>query len=131
MTRSRRTHRTPLRVFLALLACAAPAAPLIVQAQSRAAQSAPQTGIDSIHAQARVGSRICMTEHEHYGESAPWVSRKGAEAAAIRHWATFTAWEYGRVWGAYASAVGKTMTCEQMGGMWVCKTTARPCRSER
>ncbi len=102
-----------------------------VLAQSKGAQSAASTGVDSIHAQARVGSKVCMTDHEHYGESTPWVTRKGAEAAAIRNWADFTAWEYGRLWGSYASAVTKKMSCEQSAGMWVCKTTARPCRSGR
>ncbi len=119
------------RVVLAAAICIAFALPATVHAQSKAAQSAGLTGVDSIHAQARFGSKVCMTEHEHYGESRPWVSRKGAMAAAIRNWANFTAWEYGRVWGSYANAVAKKMACEQTANMWVCKTTARPCRPGR
>lgn len=86
-----------------------------------------ETGLAGIHSQARVGGKTCMTEHEHYGEGT-MSSRKGAEQAAMRSWASFTAWEYGAPWGRYNMAVGKSMGCTQSGGQWVCKTTARPCR---
>ena len=32
----------------------------------------------------RVGGKICFAEHEHYGESPLWVSKRGAKAARPR-----------------------------------------------
>jgi hypothetical protein len=86
------------------------------------------TGLDKIHAQARVGGKVCMIEHEHYGESRQYPSRATAEGQAVRQWVIFTAEEYGKAWGSYDLAVGKRMSCESSGGLWVCKTSARPCR---
>jgi hypothetical protein len=88
------------------------------------------TGHDQLHQQARVAGKICMTEHEHGGEGA-LASRRGAEAAAIRHWESFTAWEYGKPWGRYSLAAGKNMECTNGGAVWLCNTRARPCRSAR
>ncbi len=89
--------------------------------------SAELTGLDRIHAQARVGSKVCMTEHEHYGEG-NMPTRRAAERLAIRSWSGFTAFEYGRPWGSYRLAAGKRMECSQSSGRWLCKTWARPCR---
>lgn len=91
---------------------------------------AQSTGLDALHAQAKVGGKTCMTSHEHYGEGS-MPSKRGAERAAIRSWSSFTAWEYGASWGSYAAAVGKKMDCSNSGGTWLCKTTARPCRVDR
>jgi len=44
-----------LPVAVILLAALPPSAPALAQ----------ETGLDRLHAQARVGSRICMTAHEH------------------------------------------------------------------
>jgi len=85
------------------------------------------TGIDNIHAQTRVGGKVCMSDHEHVGEG-NLTSRKGAEAAAVRAWQDFTAFEYGSAWGKYTLAVGKTMNCASTSGRWTCNVTARPCR---
>jgi len=92
--------------------------------------SAEVTGLDAIHAQARVGSKICMTEHEHYGEGS-MQTRRAAELMAIRSWSGFTAFEYGRPWGSYRLAAGKRMECSNSGGSYMCKTWARPCRPAR
>lgn len=89
--------------------------------------AAEVTGLDGLHAQARVGSKVCMTEHEHYGEGS-MPTRRAAELAAIRSWSGFTAFEYGRPWGSYQLAVGKAMECSNSGSSWLCKTRARPCR---
>lgn len=91
------------------------------------AAGAHATGLDGLHAQARVGAKVCMTEHEHYGEGS-MPTRRAAERAAIRSWSGFTAFEYGRPWGSYRLAAGKTMDCSSSGGRWFCKTRARPCR---
>ena len=92
-----------------------------------AQQTKAITGIDKIHQQARVGNKVCFTEHAHYGEGT-MPSRKGAEGAAIRAWQVFTADEYGTAWGKYSLAIAKTMSCSQSGAAWTCKTNARPCR---
>ncbi len=91
------------------------------------AQQGGLTGLDKLHPQARVGGKTCMTDHEHGGEGT-LPSKKGASEAAVRHWESFTAWEYGKPWGSYRLAAAKKMDCQQGGSGWVCKTTARPCR---
>lgn len=88
------------------------------------------TGIDQIWQQVRVGNKVCMAAHEHYGEG-NMPSRFGAERAAIRHFQIHTAREYGNAWGSYVLALDKRMSCENAGGRWTCKTTARPCRPSR
>lgn len=91
------------------------------------ATAAPAAGLDALHAQARVGSKVCMTEHEHYGEGT-MPTRRAAQSVAIRSWSGFTAFEYGREWGDYRLAVRKRMDCSQSASGWLCKTYARPCR---
>ncbi|MGD9829349.1 MAG: hypothetical protein AB7E70_13230 [Hyphomicrobiaceae bacterium] len=105
--------------LIALPLCAAGgAAPALAQS----------TGHDALHLQARVGNRVCFTEHEHYGEGGPFPSRRVAEGAAIRAWTIGTVDEYGRTWGRYEIAIAKKMVCSQTEGRYFCKVTARPCR---
>lgn len=92
--------------------------------------AAQTTGLDALHSQTRVGGKICMTEHEHYGEGST-SSKRGAQLAAARMWSSFTTWEYGPPWGSYKAAAGKRMDCSSEGGKWTCKTYARPCRRGR
>lgn len=110
------------RCWVAAMAVAILLCPLAAVAET--------TGLDRLHAQARVGGKVCMTEHEHYGEGS-MPTRRGAELSAMRSWSGFTALEYGRPWGRYALAAGKRMDCSGSGGRWVCKTSARPCRPAR
>ncbi len=95
-----------------------------------AQQRQASTGVDSIHAQVRVGGKVCMSGHEHGGEGT-LPSKAGAQAAAIRAWQVFTSDEYGTAWGKYALAAAKAMRCTQIGGAWTCQTTAKPCRAAR
>ena len=88
------------------------------------------TGIDQIHAQVRVGGKVCMASHEHTGFGT-MPSRGGAEAAAVRHWQVFTADEYGNAWGDYGRAVAKRMSCTPSSQSWSCQTSAKPCRTGR
>lgn len=88
---------------------------------------ADQTGFAEMHAQARVGNKICMTDHSHQGGSSGKATRKAAEVEAIRNWSSFTDFEYGSDWARFSLAVGKTMSCEQ-NGSWACFVDARPCR---
>ena len=92
--------------------------------------SAQTTGLDMIHAQSRVGNKICMTEHEHFGDGS-MPTKRAAQQAAVQSWSGFTAFEYGSLWGRYALAVGKNLECTESGGRWVCKVRARPCRPAR
>lgn len=91
------------------------------------ATPAQSAGLDGIHAQTRVGSKVCMTEHEHYGEGS-MPTKHAARLLAIRSWSGFTALEYGREWGSYRLAAGKKMDCSESAKSWLCKTYARPCR---
>ncbi len=87
-----------------------------------------ETGLASIHEQRREGNRICMASHFHHGSSSGQKTRKLAEAAAVKDWAGFTAWEYGTIWGRYRIAASKNMNCSEAGGTWSCQVEARPCR---
>ena len=104
---------------------------LIVTATTSAAMSAgAEEGLSGMHAKVRVGGKLCFADHSHAGNSAGHNSRKSAEAAAIRNWQDFTAWEYGLAWGSYSMAAGKSMQCSG-GGSWGCTIDARPCRGGR
>lgn len=107
-----------LRVLLIVAAASAALAMNNSFARAETADYWPKT---------KIGSKVCFAAHEHYGESTPWISKKGAQAAAIRAWMKLTAWEYGPRWGNYHHAVAKRMNCREAGKRWVCATTARPC----
>ena len=85
------------------------------------------TGLSSLHAKVRVGSKLCFADHSHSGNSSGQRSRKAAEVEAIRNWQDFTALEYGRAWGSFSLAVGKSIECSG-GGSWSCSVEGRPCR---
>jgi len=89
---------------------------------------AQETGLDALHAQVRLGSRICMVDHFHNGSSNGQPSRKQAEAEAIRVWVDFTVWEYGDPWGSWRLAETKRVNCGQTGGAWACTLEARACK---
>ncbi|MGE5513116.1 MAG: hypothetical protein ACM31O_17940 [Bacteroidota bacterium] len=105
------------RAVLAAAACSL-AAPAMAQ----------ETGLDALHAQVRVGGKICMLDHYHDGASNGAGSRKQAEAEAIESWASFTAWEYGNNWGSWRLAEGKSVSCDRGSGSWTCTLQARPCK---
>jgi hypothetical protein len=95
------------------------------------AQSAPvqasETGVAGIHSWVRVGGKTCLVDHYHDG-SGTGATKGAAQAAAIRSWVDFTAWEYGSSWGRYGLAVGKSMNCDRGTSGWSCNTSARACR---
>jgi hypothetical protein len=89
---------------------------------------AQETGLDGLHAQVRLGSRICMVDHFHNGSSNGLSSRKQAEAEAIRTWIDFTIWEYGPPWGSWKLSETKRVSCSQTSGSWSCTLESRPCK---
>ncbi len=94
---------------------------------SAGAAQAQDMGLAGLHTLVRVGGRLCMLDHYHDG-SGHGATQARAQAAAIRSWIDFTAWEYGNRWGSYANALGKRMSCSGSRGDFSCSTSARPCR---
>jgi hypothetical protein len=111
------TKFTTLAGVLALAATLVQGAPV----------QAAETGVASIHSWVRVGGKTCLVDHYHDG-SGSGASKSAAQAAAIRSWVEFTAWEYGSSWGRYGLAVGKSMNCDRGMSGWSCSTSARACR---
>jgi hypothetical protein len=89
--------------------------------------SADDTGFASMHSQARVGGRMCMTDHYHYGNGTG-RTKAAAERAAIQSWASFTDFEYGSDWARFGKAAGKRTSCSKSSAGYDCQVEARPCR---
>lgn len=89
--------------------------------------TADQTGFASMHNQARVGGKLCMTDHYHYGNGSG-SSKAAAQKEAISSWQSFTDFEYGSDWARFSKAVAKRVSCSQSGGSYSCQVEARPCR---
>ncbi len=89
--------------------------------------SADQTGLAAMHDMRRERGRLCFSDHYHYGSSAGQRTRKAAQRAAMRSWASFTAMEYGSDWARVSRARSKSMRCSRSGGGWGCDFEARPC----
>lgn len=91
--------------------------------------TAQETGLaESLHQLRAESGRTCMSEHFHYGSSSGQANRKAAEAEAIKSWASFTEFEYGRSWADFRIAGSRGMSCSQSGGGWGCNVEARPCK---
>jgi len=85
------------------------------------------TGLASLHDWVRIGGKTCMADHFHDG-SGSGATRGHAQAAAVRAWQDFTAWEYGGRWGSYGYAVSRSVSCSGVRGNVSCSVSARPCR---
>lgn len=88
---------------------------------------ADETGFASMHSQARVGGKLCMTDHWHYGNGSG-ASKKAAQRDAISSWQNFTDFEYGRSWAFFRNAAERGISCSNSGGSVNCQVQARPCR---
>lgn len=99
----------------------------IVLGTGLAPAAADQTGFASMHDLARVGGKMCMTDHYHYGNG-DGRTKAAAQREAISSWQSFTDFEYGSDWARYSKAVGKRVSCSQSGGGFSCQVEARPCR---
>jgi len=84
-------------------------------------------GLEDLHSKVRVGGRLCMADHFHDG-SGSGATRARAQAAAIRAWIDFTAWEYGNRWGSWGASLSKRMSCSGGAGSYSCSVSSRPCR---
>lgn len=88
---------------------------------------ADQTGFASMHNMARVGGKMCMTDHWHYGNG-QGSTKAAAQKDAIGSWQSFTDFEYGSDWARFSKAVAKRISCSQSGSGFSCQVEARPCR---
>lgn len=88
---------------------------------------ADQTGFASMHDQARVGGKMCMTDHYHYG-SGSGGNKAAAQKDAIASWSSFTDFEYGSDWARFSKAIGKRISCSRSTSGVDCQVEARPCR---
>ena len=95
---------------------------------------ANDTGIASVlHSLRGERGKVCMVGHFHIGDSPhAFASRNAAYKAAIHHWVSFTAAEYGSDWASYGRAANRSADCEKASrNSWTCKVKARPCRRGR
>jgi hypothetical protein len=88
---------------------------------------ASETGVAGIHTWQRSGGRTCLVDHFHDG-SGSGRTKAAAQAAAIRAWVDFTAWEYGSSWGRWGLAASKSVNCSGGPGNYSCSVSARACR---
>lgn len=101
-------------VAVALGACSAPS-------------MAYETGFANMHSQARVGNKMCMTDHYHYGNGSG-ATQAAAQREAIASWQSFTDFEYGSVWASFRNAAARAQSCSKGSGTISCQVEARPCR---
>lgn len=88
---------------------------------------ASETGVAGIHSWVRSGGKTCLADHYHDG-SGSGPTKQRAQAAAVRAWTDFTAWEYGTSWGRFSIAAGKSVKCDKSGDGFSCQVSARACR---
>lgn len=86
------------------------------------------TGLATMHTMKRVGNKLCMADHFHYGDGTSGKSKAQAIKAAKRSWADFVYAEYGSAWARFALAGSKGAKCSLRHGEHRCSIEARPCR---
>jgi|SRR4029450_5728848 hypothetical protein len=83
-------------------------------------------GLAGIHDWVKVAGKTCMADHYHDGQGTG-PTKAQAQAAAVRAWTDFTAWEYGRRWAKWQNSVSKSGSCTGTRGNISCNVTSRPC----
>jgi hypothetical protein len=83
-------------------------------------------GLAGIHDWVKVGGKTCMADHFHDGQGTG-PTKAQAQAAAIRAWVDFTAWEYGSRWARWHNSVSRSGSCSGTRGNISCNVTSRPC----
>jgi hypothetical protein len=100
---------------------------LLVQGLApRGAAAQDGMGLAGIHEWVKVGGKTCMADHFHDGQGTG-PTKAQAQAAAIRAWVDFTAWEYGRRWAKWQNSVAKSSNCSGTSGNISCSVSSRPC----
>jgi hypothetical protein len=85
------------------------------------------TGMAASHDLRREGGRLCMSSHSHSGYGTG-KTKSSARRAAIRSWAEFTTFEYGRRWGSYSRSRSKSTRYTKEVKGWSATVEGRPCR---
>lgn len=83
--------------------------------------------LDGLHSKIHIGNRVCFSDHTHTGSSSG-LTKAQAVQAAVKDWSDFTAFEYGKEWGAFSLSWAKSIRCEPSSGKWSCHIEAKPCR---
>src|SRR5262249_25123651 len=95
-------------------------------APNSATAEAEGIGLAGIHEWVKVGGRACMAGSFHDGQGTG-PTKAQAQAAAIRAWIDFTAWEYGRRWARWQLSLSKSASCSGSRGNVSCNVSSRPC----
>ena len=106
-------------VGIGLVMLALGAAPVSVAAQDGA-------GLAGIHAWVKGAGKTCMADHFHDGQGTG-STKAQAQAAAVRAWTDFTAWEYGGRWARWQLSASKSESCTGSRGSISCNVSSRPC----
>jgi hypothetical protein len=101
---------------------------LVVGALAVVVGAAPLLTSPADAARRKTKSRVCMTDHFHYGSSSGKRNKKIAEAEAIASWAGFTAFEYGNAWASFKLARSRNVSCAKDEKGWGCNVEGVPCR---
>jgi hypothetical protein len=88
---------------------------------------AEDSSLAESHDLAKEGGRLCMSNHGHTG-SGTGATKPAARAAAIRSWAEFTNFEYGRAWASFSAAAGSSTRYTKEASGWSADVDARPCK---
>jgi hypothetical protein len=83
-------------------------------------------GLAGIHAWSKAAGKTCMADHFHDGQGTG-PTKAQAQAAAVRAWSDFTAWEYGRRWARWQASASRSANCSNSGGTISCNVSSRPC----
>lgn len=89
-------------------------------------------GLVGLHKLHKEKGRLCMADHDHFGQTGTWPTVEEARAGAVKSWAGFTRLEYGRDWAEFRIAAAPEFDCSpsnsSRGTGWTCTVKARPCR---
>ncbi len=89
--------------------------------------SADQTGLAAMHDMARVGGKMCMTDHTHYG-SGQGANKAAAQKDAIGSWQSSRNSSTAATGHASARPSASASAALQSGSGVDCQVEARPCR---
>ena len=93
---------------------------------ARCAEAQEGMGLAGIHTWVKIAGKTCMADHFHDGQG-NGPTKAQAQAAAIRAWTDFTAWEYGRRCAKWQLSVSKSANCSGSRGNISCSVQSRPC----